>query len=288
MARGKTIAQRGDKRKHMDETQFHSIQHFEQYNQHFEKAPIIQERFVDLVDLKDYFIPSYFAKRGWEKLLGDLPRVCEPLIREFYANAILRNDYIDCWIRDNEFTLEVGDIDGVLGHGDLHHKDFTPFKDRMLSIETVQSRIGGAREGKCLNITTFPPDLRCLTYIMLFNLYLVRKMTTINNARAISLMELRERTYINIGAHVFSIIAKETRTTSKPELVLPSIIIRILHEKGVETPQDISLMSVPSVINSQTIIRSRVRLSGDAEVEDPEQEHPMDTKTEAEGQPSSS
>ena len=123
---------------------------------------------------------------------------------------------------------------------------------------------------------------------MLFNLYLVRKMTTINNARAISLMELRERTYINIGAHVFSIIAKETRTTSKPELVLPSIIIRILHEKGVETPQDISLMSVPSVINSQTIIRSRVRLSGDAEVEDPEQEHPMDTKTEAEGQPSSS
>ena len=72
MARGKTIAQRGDKRKHMDETQFHSIQHFERYNQHFEKAPIIQERFVDLVDLKDYFIPSYFAKRGWEKLLGDL------------------------------------------------------------------------------------------------------------------------------------------------------------------------------------------------------------------------
>ena len=77
----------------------------------------------------------------WEKLLGDLPGVYEPLIREFYANAILRNDYIDCWVRGNEFTLEVGDIDGVLGHGDLDHEDFTPFKDRMLSIETIQSRI---------------------------------------------------------------------------------------------------------------------------------------------------
>ena len=200
---------------------------------------------MDLVDLKDYFIPSYFAKRGWEKLLGDLSRVCEPLIREFYANAILRNDYIDCWVRGNEFTLEVGDIDGVLGHGDLDHEDFTSFKDRMLSIETVQSRIGGAREGKCLNTTTFPSDLRCLTYIMLFNLYSVRKMTTINNARAIFLMELRERTYIDISAHVFSIIAEATRTTSRPNLVLPSLIMNILHDKGVETSQDISLMSVP-------------------------------------------
>ena len=144
----------------------------------------------------------------------------------------------------------MGDIDGVLGHGDLYHEDFTPFKDRMLFIEMVQSRIGGAREGKCLNTITFPPNLRCLTYIMLFNLYPVRKMATIDIARAIFLMELQEKTYINIDAHVFSIIAEETRTTSRPKLVLPSLIMRILHEKGVKTPQDISLMNVPSTINS--------------------------------------
>ena len=51
---------------------------------------------MDLVDFKDYFIPSCFAERGWEKLLSDLPEVCEPLIREFYANVILREDYLDC------------------------------------------------------------------------------------------------------------------------------------------------------------------------------------------------
>ena len=236
MASGKTTAQRGDKRKRMDKTRFCSTQHFERYNKHFEKALTIQERFVDLVNLKDYFIPSCFVERGWENLLGDLLRVCELLIREFYANAILRNDYINCWVRGNEFTLEVGGIDGVLGHGDLDHEDFTPFKDRMLSIETVQSCIGGAREGKCLNTTTFPLDLRCLTYIMLFNLYSIRKITTINNVRAIFLMELWEKTYINISAYVFSIIAEETRTTSRPKLVLPCLIMRILHGKGVETP----------------------------------------------------
>ena len=80
------------------------------------------------------------------------------------------------------------DIDEVLGFEELDH-DFTHYKDRMLSIEIVQSHIGRVREG-CLNTTTFPPDLRCLTLIMMFNMYTVKKMTTINNAKVIFLMEL--------------------------------------------------------------------------------------------------
>ena len=46
------------------------------------------------MDLKDIFIPSYFKGRGWDKLLSNLPGVCEPLIREFYANARLREHEI--------------------------------------------------------------------------------------------------------------------------------------------------------------------------------------------------
>ena len=91
-------------------------------------------------------------------------------------------------------------------------------------------------------------------------------------------------TYIDIGAHAYSIIAEATRTTSKAKLVLPSLIIRILHEKGVETPHDISLISVPPSINSQTILRSKVRLLGDEQADEPEQAPPADIKTEAEGQ----
>ena len=96
MAPRKTIAQRGDKRKHFENNLFHSSQHFERYSHQFETAPIIQERYVNLVNLKDSFIPSCFEGKGWEKLLGDLPTVCEPLIREFYANASLKEDHIKC------------------------------------------------------------------------------------------------------------------------------------------------------------------------------------------------
>ena len=260
----KTIAHRVNKRKKMDNTRFRSIQHFERYNQFFEKAPIIQERFVDLVDLKDYFILGCFQDRGWDKLFGDLPGMCDPLIREFYANEILREDEIDCWIRGHEFTIDLEDIDDVLGFENLEH-DFTHYKDRMLSIETVQSHIGGVREGRCLNTTAFLPNLRCLTLIMMFNMYPVKKMTTINNVRAIFLMELRENTYIDISAHAFCIIADETRTTSRPKLILPSLLMRLFHVKGVEIPQDISLLSTPPTINALTIARIKVHLPGDEE-----------------------
>ena len=140
----------------------------------------------------------------------------------------------------------MGDFDGKLGCGEQDHEEFIPFKDKMVSLESVQLCLGGYWEGRCLNTTAFPPNLRCLAYIMMFNLYPVRKLTTINNARAILLTEFRETIYINIGAYLYTIIVEATKTTSRAKLVLPSLIMRILHENGVETPRHISLMTSPS------------------------------------------
>ena len=85
----------------------------------------------------------------------------------------------------------------MLGFEEQNHEGFTPFKDRMLSLESMQLRLGGHRDGRSLNTTSFPPDLRCLAYIMMSNLYSVKKLSTINNARAIFLMEICENTYID-------------------------------------------------------------------------------------------
>ena len=60
----KTTAKKGDKRQKMDNAKFKSLQHFKRYTQFYIKATIIQERFVDLVDLKDTFIPSCFQGRS--------------------------------------------------------------------------------------------------------------------------------------------------------------------------------------------------------------------------------
>ena len=252
------------------------------------KGTIIQERFVDLVDLKDTFIPDCFEGRGWDKLLSDLPVVCEPLIREFYANATIREDELNCWIRGHEFTLDAHDIDEVLGLEGLEDHDFANYKDRMLSIETVQNHIGGQREGRCLNTTAFPVDMRCLTTIMMFNLYPVTRLTTINNARAIFLVELKEKTFIDISSHIFDIIVDETRTTCRPKLIFPSLLMRIFKAKSVAIPQDISPMSTPSAINKMTIIKIQVRLPGDEEEGDQGEGDPMEIEVEAARQTSTS
>ena len=206
------------------------------------------------------------------------------MIKEFYANASLKEDHIECWVRGHAFTLDIEDIDAVLGLEEQDHEGFTPFKDRMLSLEFVQLRIGGHREGKSFNTTSFPPDLRCLAYIMLFNLYLVKKLSTINNARAIFLMELRENTYIDISARLYNIIAESTKTTSRSKLVVPNLILRNLHENGVETPQHIGPMPLTSLINSQTILRSRIQIPEDKHAEEAEEAPPVDTETKVEGQ----
>ena len=199
----KTPAKKANKRMKMDPNLFRSVSHFERYKDFFLKVGIIQERFVDLEDLRNTFIPNCFEGRGWEKLLSDLPVVCEPLIREFYSNAMIREDDLSCWVRGKEFTLDAHDIDDVLGLEGLEDQEFVNYKDRIVSIETVQQRIGGQRERKCLNTTTFPMDMRCLTIIMMFNLYPIKKLTTINCAREIFLMDLKEKTFIDISSHIY-------------------------------------------------------------------------------------
>ena len=281
----KTLAKKADKRLKMDYDLFRFVRHFERYKDSFMKGTIIQERFVDLVDLIDTFIPTCFEGKGWEKLLSGLPGVCEPLIREFYSNVKIREDELDFWVRGHKFTLDAHDIDKVLGLEGLEEYEFINYKDRMLSLETVQNRIGGQREGKCLNTITFLVDMRCLTINMMNNLYPVKKLTTINNARAVFLMELKEKTFIDISSHIFDTIMDETRTTSRPKLIFPSLLMRIFRAKGVPIPQDLSLMPTPSTINKQIIIQIQVRLPGDVDEEGVEQEEGdlMDTEVEAAG-----
>ena len=133
----KTPTKKVDKRLKMDHNLFRFVQHFERYKDSFLKGTIIHEMFVDLGDLKDTFIPDCFEGRGCDKLLSDLPAVCEPLISEFYANVAIREDELNCWIRGHEFTLDAHDIDEELGLEGLEDHDFTNYKDKMLSIETI-------------------------------------------------------------------------------------------------------------------------------------------------------
>jgi len=72
------------------------------YNDHYKRAPIILERTMELKSLEGTFIPGVFKERTWTKLLNLMGNVYEEIIREFYANAIVEGDRINCWLKGKE------------------------------------------------------------------------------------------------------------------------------------------------------------------------------------------
>ena len=66
------------------------------YNDCYNKATIIMERVVKLETLEDTFIPEVFKERTWTKLLNLVGIVYSEIIKDFFSNASLEGDHIDC------------------------------------------------------------------------------------------------------------------------------------------------------------------------------------------------
>ena len=66
---------------------------------------IITEMVVRMETLENTSIPKVFKERTWTKLLNPSGNVYAELIREFFANATVEGDYINCWVRKNEFII---------------------------------------------------------------------------------------------------------------------------------------------------------------------------------------
>ena len=108
------------------------------------------------------------------------------------------------------------------------------------------------------------------------------------NQQCQSYLSYGTQTFIDISFHIFDTIVDETITTSRPKLIFLSLLIRLFRAKGVDIPQDISIMPTPSAINKQTIIRIQICLPGDEEKGDQGEDDLMETEIVAAGQTSTS
>ncbi|XP_030971750.1 uncharacterized protein LOC115991907 isoform X2 [Quercus lobata] len=84
------------KRACTDSDNFKSIEVDLKYNDCYKRATIIMERVVKLDTLKDTFIPEVFKERTWTKLLNPVGVVYSKIIKEFFSNASVEGDHIDC------------------------------------------------------------------------------------------------------------------------------------------------------------------------------------------------
>ena len=97
MAPTKHVAtKKSSKRACTDFDNFRSAEADMKYNDCYKGATIIMERVVQLESLEGTFIPEVFKERTWTKLLNLVGVVYSEIIKEFFSNAVVDRDRIEC------------------------------------------------------------------------------------------------------------------------------------------------------------------------------------------------
>ena len=91
--------------KRFDPNKFRSYAAYQSHENYFQNATPLLERTVDQSSLHDTDIPKWFAHKDWNYLLSDLDDAYEDLVKEFYANAIVEEDELKCWVRKKSFSV---------------------------------------------------------------------------------------------------------------------------------------------------------------------------------------
>ena len=148
------------------------------------------ERVVQLDTLGDTFIPDVFKERTWMKLLTPSGNVYSKIIKEFFSNASVDGDHINCRVRHKEFVNTRDSIQDFL----VVHPPSQPitiqYDDHLESIEEMVKIVRGTPTKNSTNTILFSPEMRALAYVMIHNLYPVTSLTTLSGPRTIFLYDL--------------------------------------------------------------------------------------------------
>ena len=87
---------RSSKRPQIDSDNFISADADMAYNDCYKRATIIMERVVKLDTLEDTCKLEVFKERTWTKLLNPTGVVYSEIIKEFFSNASVDGDHINC------------------------------------------------------------------------------------------------------------------------------------------------------------------------------------------------
>ena len=176
-------SKKSSKRLRTDSNNFKSIKANMAHNDCYKLATIIMERVVRLETLKNTSTPEVFKERTWTKLLNPSGNVYEEIIWEFFANATMDGDHINCWVRHKEFVIARDSIQEFLEMRPPSQSISIQYDDRLDSLEPMAKLLGGSLNKKSINIIPFNAEMRTLAYVVIHNLYLVTNLTSLSIPR---------------------------------------------------------------------------------------------------------
>ena len=241
-----------------DSDLFKSYAAFQTYTNYFRDALLLVERAIDQSSLLNTNIPIWFATKDWNFLLSNLEDAYKNLVKEFYANAIVKGEEIKCWVRGKRFSVTLIYFADIL-HIKRPILPIPPVYDELNPDEEVLREALGdnlefSSNGKSISVASLSPKLRLLTMIMFSNLYPLSSTSYMNLGQAVFLHDLITGMEIDVCFHIFHILAKMVeQTTSRNCIPFYCLISRILKLKGVHPSEDEHPYPRPSPINIRTL-----------------------------------
>ena len=173
------------------------------YNDCYKRATIIMERVVKLETFEDTFIPEMFKERTWTRLLNSVGVVYSEIIREFFSNAIVEGDRIDCQVRHKEFVITRDSIQEFLEIRPPSQPISVQYEDRLGLTEEMVQILGGTSKKSSMNTIPCSSEMRTLAYVMIHNLYPITNLTTLSTPRTIFLYDPFTHKEIDVCGHIF-------------------------------------------------------------------------------------
>ena len=199
------------------------------YNDCYKDKTIIMERVVQLESLEGTFIPEVFKERTWTKLLNPVGVVYLEIIKEFFSNAIVNKDRIECWVRHKEFVITRDSIQEYLEIHPLSQPISVQYEDKLESIADMVKILGGTPKKSSMNTIPFSPKMRALAHVMIHNLYPVTNLTTLSIGRTKFSYDLFTHQEIDICGHIFHLLKKSTeKQHSRSVMPSPSLIMGLI------------------------------------------------------------
>ena len=136
-------------------------------------------------------------------MLNPVGVVYSEIIKEFFSNASVEGDNINCWVRHKLFVITKDSSQEFLVVRPPSHPITVQYEDRLESTEEMVKILGGTLKKTSMNIIPFNPEMRTLAHVMINNLYPVTNHTTLFAPRAIFLYVLfthKEMIFVDISS----------------------------------------------------------------------------------------
>ena len=130
------------------------------YVDYYKNATIILERIVDIESLENTFILKLFKERTWTKLLNPSGDVYECIIKEFFVNAFVEGNHINCRVMGKEFTVSRESIQDLLEIRLMTSDTSLQSNERQDKFEPLVQVLGGQLKKTASHTISFSLKMR--------------------------------------------------------------------------------------------------------------------------------